>query len=77
MTRNLQAGDVIAEVDHRGGFVDLWVVAVVNVHAPSGTIRPYKVRRACRSRAAVEEWSGFAWRFSVLAHRFQAPPEGR
>jgi hypothetical protein len=68
----MTAGDVIAEVDHQERFVDLWLVVMVEVHAVHG-IRPFKVRRACRPRAAVEMWTGRAWRESSVAHNWALP----
>ena len=46
----IAAGTVIAEVDERDHFVDLWLVVMVEVHAVHG-IRPFKVRRARRPRS--------------------------
>ena len=70
----MTAGDVIAEVDAAGRFVDLWLVVQIELRADG--IYPQKVRRACRPRAAVEPWSGIAWRPASLHHRFARPPEG-
>jgi len=65
------AGTVIAEIDHRGRFVDLWLV--VQIELRSDGAHPQKVRRAYQPRAAVEEWSGKAWREASVSHRFALP----
>jgi hypothetical protein len=67
----MTAGTVIAEIDDRGRFIDLWLV--VQIELRTDGIRPFKVRRACRSRAAVEMWSGRAWRASIIEHKWALP----
>jgi hypothetical protein len=67
----LETGAVIAEIDGGGHFVDLWVVVTIELRS-SGTY-PQTVRNACRPDAAVETWTGKAWRAPAVAHRFALP----
>lgn len=67
----LMSGEVIAEIDHNGRFVDLWVV--VRVALTHEGLCPELVRRACRRRGDTEPWTGKAWRKTAQKHHFNMP----
>ena len=70
---HIDRGDVIVQVDANGHTIEVWLVTQVKL-TPGG-ILPEKVRRSGRPPSAVEEYTGWRWRYATQQHHMKLPPE--
>ncbi len=73
MSDPLKPGDVVAELDHNGRLVELWLV-LLSYGAEQGG-GPACVRRAGQSAKYAEDWpEGRRWRRAYHVHGWRMPP---